>query len=33
MENLYYICDTGQDKINGNDYGKLLLQLTLGKIK
>jgi len=27
MENCYYICDTGQDEMNDNQYGELLLQL------
>ena len=33
IDNFYYICDTGHDEINDNEYGELLLQLTLGKIK
>jgi len=33
MENCYYICDTGQDEMNDNQYGELLLQLTLDKMK
>ena len=27
LENCYYICDTGQDEVNNNQYGESLLQL------
>ena len=27
VENFYYICDAGQDKINDSQHGEFLLQL------
>ena len=29
MDNFYYICDTGHDEMNDNEYRELLLQLVI----